>query len=160
MIIDRNRLLMTLLYWLKYRLIFILVKFCKVRLIVNINIKLNWDILVKLWFSTTCWVKALINDYFNDKTIVCATESSNPTPKDKTILFWCKEKHTIKTQVIIEQETKKLLQQVFARKKHELCFIKESKINFKNISVVDEWLSRYKKITCVPNTTKKTRKTL
>ncbi|UNF61537.1 hypothetical protein [Spiroplasma poulsonii] len=56
--------------------------------------------------------------------------NSNPTlKKNKTILFLVKKKHTIKTQVIIRQgNQKKLLQQVFARKKHDYALFKESKI--------------------------------
>ncbi|UNF62304.1 hypothetical protein [Spiroplasma poulsonii] len=48
----------------------------------------------------------------------------NPTNAQKTKQSYSgKRKHTIKTQVIIEQETKNYCNKFFARKKHDYAFI-------------------------------------
>ncbi|UNF62463.1 transposase [Spiroplasma poulsonii] len=72
------------------------------------------------------------------KTInIDATETSNPTPKDKTILFLVKKKHTIKTQVLYRTRNQKLLQTKFSvREKHDYALFKESKSHFKNTKLI------------------------
>ncbi|WP_416375209.1 hypothetical protein [Spiroplasma poulsonii] len=63
-----------------------------VRLIVIVIFKWIEDILIKNSdFQQLAGKKALINDYFNDKTIIIdATETpiQRPKKKTKTILFW------------------------------------------------------------------------
>ncbi|UNF61951.1 hypothetical protein MNU24_00325 [Spiroplasma poulsonii] len=55
-------------------------------------------------------------------------QTQSNAQKEQKQSYSGKEKHTIKTQVIIEQKTK-LLQQVFrSRKKHDYLYLKESKI--------------------------------
>ncbi|WP_416375179.1 helix-turn-helix domain-containing protein [Spiroplasma poulsonii] len=88
-----NRLLMTLLYWREYQTYFHLGKSFDISE-ANCYRNIKWieDILIKNSdFQQLAGKKAIINDYFNDKTIIIdATETPNPTPKKKTktILFW------------------------------------------------------------------------
>ncbi|UNF61970.1 transposase family protein [Spiroplasma poulsonii] len=86
-----NRLLMTLLYWREYQTYFHLGKSFDISGLIVIVI-LNWieDIFkLKTLIFNNLLVKALINDYFNDKTIIIdATETPIQRLKDKTILFW------------------------------------------------------------------------
>ncbi|UNF61468.1 hypothetical protein [Spiroplasma poulsonii] len=57
--------------------------------------------------------------------------NSNPTPKkNKSNLILGKEKHTIKTQVIIEQEIKNYCNKFSLGKKHDYALFKESKSQF------------------------------
>ncbi|WP_416375145.1 transposase family protein [Spiroplasma poulsonii] len=98
------------------------------------NIKWIEDILIKNSdFQQLAGKKALINDYFNDKTIIYddATETPIQRPKKRQKQYYSgkKKKHTIKTQVIIEQETKKIIATSFSLgKKHDYALFKESKI--------------------------------
>ncbi|MBW3058726.1 MAG: IS5/IS1182 family transposase [Spiroplasma poulsonii] len=129
-----NRLLMTLLYWREYQTYFHLGKsfdiseancYRNIKWIENILIK-NSD------FQQLAGKKALINDYFNDKTIIIdATETpiQRSKKRQKQSYSGKKKKHTIKTQVIIEQETKKIIATSFSLgKKHDYALFKESKI--------------------------------
>ncbi|UZQ30206.1 MAG: IS5 family transposase [Spiroplasma phoeniceum] len=129
-----NRLLMTLSYWREYRTYFHLGKnFGISEANCYRNIKWIEDILIKHPdFQQVAGKKALINDYFNDKTIIIdATETPIQRPKkgQKQSYSGKKKKHTIKTQVIIEQETKKIIATSFSLgKKHDYALFKESKI--------------------------------
>ncbi|UZQ29745.1 MAG: transposase family protein [Spiroplasma phoeniceum] len=93
-----NRLLMTLSYWREYRTYFHLAKIfdisesscCR-------NIKWIEDILIKdSDFQQLAGKKSLINDYFNDKTIIIdVTETPIQRPKkDKNNLILVKRKKT------------------------------------------------------------------
>ncbi|WP_416375326.1 helix-turn-helix domain-containing protein [Spiroplasma poulsonii] len=121
---------MTLLYWREYQTYFHLGKSFDISE-ANCYRNIKWieDILIKNSdFQQLAGKKALINDYFNDKTIIIdATETPIQRPKkDKNNLILGKKKktHTIKTQVIIEQETKKIIATSFSLgKKTWLCFI-------------------------------------
>ncbi|WP_416375280.1 transposase family protein [Spiroplasma poulsonii] len=64
-----------------------------------------------------------------------------PKKRQKQSYSGKKKKHTIKTQVIIEQETKKLLlQQVFSLgKKHDYALFKESKIPILKKYQINSW---------------------
>ncbi|MBW1241785.1 MAG: IS5 family transposase [Spiroplasma poulsonii] len=129
-----NRLLMTLLYWREYQTYFHLGKSFDISE-ANCYRNIKWieDILIKNSdFQQLAGKKALINDYFNDKTIIIdATETPIQRPKkgQKQSYSGKKKKHTIKTQVIIEQETKKIIETSFSLgKKHDYALFKESKI--------------------------------
>ncbi|WP_105628997.1 IS5 family transposase [Spiroplasma poulsonii] len=129
-----NRLLMTLLYWREYQTYFHLGKSFDISE-ANCYRNIKWieDILIKNSdFQQLAGKKALINDYFNDKTIIIdATETPIQRPKkgQKQSYSGKKKKHTIKTQVIIEQETKKIIATSFSlEKKHDYALFKESKI--------------------------------
>ncbi|MBW3058820.1 MAG: IS5/IS1182 family transposase [Spiroplasma poulsonii] len=129
-----NRLLMTLLYWREYQTYFHLGKSFDISE-ANCYRNIKWieDILIKNSdFQQLAGKKALINDYFNDKTIIIdATETPIQRPKkgQKQSYSGKKKKHTIKTQVIIEQETKKIIATSFSLgKKHYYALFKESKI--------------------------------
>ncbi|MBW3058538.1 IS5 family transposase [Spiroplasma poulsonii] len=129
-----NRLLMTLLYWREYQTYFHLGKSFDISE-ANCYRNIKWieDILIKNSdFQQLAGKKALINDYFNDKTIIIdATETPIQRPKkgQKQSYSGKKKKHTIKTQVIIEQETKKNIATSFSLgKKHDYALFKESKI--------------------------------
>ncbi|MBW1242167.1 MAG: IS5 family transposase [Spiroplasma poulsonii] len=129
-----NRLLMTLLYWREYQTYFHLGKSFDISE-ANCYRNIKWieDILIKNSdFQQLAGKKALINDYFNDKTIIIdATETPIQRPKkgQKQSYSGKKKKHTIKTQVIIEQETKKIIATSFSLgKKHDYALFKESKI--------------------------------
>ncbi|WP_416375065.1 transposase family protein [Spiroplasma poulsonii] len=122
---------MTLLYWREYQTYFHLGKSFDISE-ANCYRNIKWieDILIKNSdFQQLAGKKALINDdYFNDKTIIIidATETpiQRPKKRQKQSYSGKKKKHTIKTQVIIEQETKKnYCNKFFARKKTWLCFI-------------------------------------
>ncbi|RUP76582.1 hypothetical protein D6D54_05995 [Spiroplasma poulsonii] len=81
---------------------------------------------------------------FNKKYIIDLIRVKNPTCYDATetpiqrskkrqkqSYSGKKKKHTIKTQVIIEQETKKLLQQVFRSEKNMIMlYLKNQKSQF------------------------------
>ncbi|WP_105629023.1 IS5 family transposase [Spiroplasma poulsonii] len=129
-----NRLLMTLLYWREYQTYFHLGKSFDISE-ANCYRNIKWieDILIKNSdFQQLAGKKALINDYFNDKTIIIdATETPIQRPKkgQKQSYSGKKKKHTIKTQVIIEQETKKIIATSFSLgKKYDYALFKESKI--------------------------------
>ncbi|WP_105628911.1 IS5 family transposase [Spiroplasma poulsonii] len=129
-----NRLLMTLLYWREYQTYFHLGKSFDISE-ANFYRNIKWieDILIKNSdFQQLAGKKALINDYFNDKTIIIdATETPIQRPKkgQKQSYSGKKKKHTIKTQVIIEQETKKIIATSFSLgKKHDYALFKELKI--------------------------------
>ncbi|UNF61343.1 hypothetical protein [Spiroplasma poulsonii] len=68
-------------------------------------------------------VKALINDYFNDKPLLLMLLKlqSNRPKRQSPSLFLVKRKTHDQTQVIIEQETKN--DNKFFRSKTWLCFI-------------------------------------
>ncbi|UZQ30062.1 MAG: IS5 family transposase [Spiroplasma phoeniceum] len=162
-----NRLLMTLSYLREYRTYFHLGKnFGISEANCYRNIKWIEDILIKHPdFQQVAGKKALINDYFNDKTIIIdATETPIQRPKkDKNNLILVKrKKHTIKTQVIIEQETKKIIATSFSLgKKHDCALFKESKISIlKNTKLIVD--SGYQGIQKIHNNilipTKKTKK--
>ncbi|WP_342223526.1 IS5 family transposase [Spiroplasma endosymbiont of Asaphidion curtum] len=129
-----NRLLMTLSYWREYRTYFHLGKSFDIsEASCYRNIKWIEDILIKHPdFQQLAGKKALINDYFNDKTIIIdATETPIQRPKkgQKQSYSGKKKKHTIKTQVIIEKESKIIIAtNFFLGKKHDFCLFKESKI--------------------------------
>ncbi|WP_416375263.1 transposase family protein [Spiroplasma poulsonii] len=82
-----NRLLMTLLYWREYQTYFHLGKSFDISE-ANCYRNIKWieDILIKNSdFQQLAGKKALINDYFNDKTIIIdATETPIQRPKKKT----------------------------------------------------------------------------
>ncbi|MBW3058639.1 MAG: IS5/IS1182 family transposase [Spiroplasma poulsonii] len=129
-----NRLLRTLLYWREYQTYFHLGKSFDISE-ANCYRNIKWieDILIKNSdFQQLAGKKALINDYFNDKTIIIdATETpiQRPKKRQKQSYSGKKKKHTIKTQVIIEQETKKIIATSFLLgKKHDYALFKESKI--------------------------------
>ncbi|UZQ30187.1 MAG: IS5 family transposase [Spiroplasma phoeniceum] len=162
-----NRLLMTLSYWGEYRTYFHLGKnFGISESICYRNIKLIEDILIKHPdFQQVAGKKALINDYFNDKTIiidVTETPIQPPKKRQKQSYSGKKKKHTIKTQVIIEQETKKIIATSFSfEKKHDYALFKESKILIlKNTKLIVD--SGYQGIQKIHNNvimpTKKTKK--
>ncbi|UZQ30262.1 MAG: transposase family protein [Spiroplasma phoeniceum] len=94
-----NRLLMTLSYWREYRTYFHLGKnFGISESNCYRNIKWIEDILIKHPdFQQVAGKKALINDYFNDKTIIIdATETPIQRPKkDKNNLILVKRKNTL-----------------------------------------------------------------
>ncbi|WP_416375225.1 transposase family protein [Spiroplasma poulsonii] len=126
-----NRLLMTLLYWREYQTYFHLGKSFDISE-ANCYRNIKWieDILIKNSdFQQLAGKKALINDYFNDKKLYyywCYRNSpiQRPKKRQKQSYSGKKKKHTIKTQVIIEQETKKnYCNKFFVRKKTWLCFI-------------------------------------
>ncbi|UNF61895.1 hypothetical protein [Spiroplasma poulsonii] len=77
--------------------------------------------------------------------------NSNPTPKKTKQSYSGKRKHTIKTQVIIEQETKKLLQTSFSLLENMIMFLylKNQKSQFlKNTKlIVDSGYQGIQKIT-------------
>ncbi|UZQ31280.1 MAG: IS5 family transposase [Spiroplasma phoeniceum] len=133
-----NRLLMTLSYWLEYRTYFHLGKnFGISEANCYRNIKWIEDILIKHPdFQQVAGKKALINDYFNNKTRyrkksidVTETPIQRPKKRQKQSYSGKKKKHTIKKQVIIEQETKKIIATSFSLgKKHDYALFKESKI--------------------------------
>ncbi len=55
----------------------------------------------------------------------------NAQKKSKTILFRKKKKHTIKTQVIIEKDSKKIISSYFSYgKNHDFKILKNSKTKF------------------------------
>ncbi|UNF61853.1 hypothetical protein [Spiroplasma poulsonii] len=84
------------------------------------NIKWIEDILIKNSdFQQLAGKKALINDYFNDKTIIIdATENSIQRQKAKqSYLVHTRSKHKYWTK------PKKYCNKFFARKKHEYTFI-------------------------------------
>ncbi|WP_416375219.1 transposase family protein [Spiroplasma poulsonii] len=76
----------------------------------------------------------MINDYFNDKTIiidVTETPIQRPKKRQKQSYLVKKEKHTIKTQVIIEQETKKIIATSFSLGKNMIMlYLKNQKSQF------------------------------
>ncbi|UNF62501.1 hypothetical protein [Spiroplasma poulsonii] len=118
---------MTLLYWLIISDLFsFLGVLILVRLIITVILWINIFLIWKLWL-TTCWVKALINDYFNDKTIIIDANENfqSNAQKDKKQSYSGKRKHTIKTHNI-EQETKIIANKVFVGKTW-LCLFEESK---------------------------------
>ncbi|WP_416375229.1 helix-turn-helix domain-containing protein [Spiroplasma poulsonii] len=84
---------MTLLYWREYQTYFHLGKSFDISE-ANCYRNIKWieDILIKNSdFQQLAGKKALINDIFNDKTIIIdATETpiQRPKKKTKTILFW------------------------------------------------------------------------
>ncbi|WP_416375073.1 helix-turn-helix domain-containing protein [Spiroplasma poulsonii] len=93
-----NRLLMTLLYWREYQTYFHLGKSFDISE-ANCYRNIKWieDILIKNSdFQQLAGKKALINDYFNDKTIIIdATETPIQRPKkDKNNLILVKIKNT------------------------------------------------------------------
>ncbi|UZQ30138.1 MAG: transposase family protein [Spiroplasma phoeniceum] len=94
-----NRLLMTLSYWREYRTYFHLGKnFGISEANCYRNIKWIEDILIKHPdFQQVAGKKALINDYFNDKTIIIdATETPIQRPKKyKNNLILVKRKNTL-----------------------------------------------------------------
>lgn len=94
-----NRLLMTLSYWREYRTYFHLGKnFGISEANCYRNIKWIEDVLIKHHdFQQLAGKKALINDYFNDKTIIIdATETPIQRPKkDKNNLILVKRKNTL-----------------------------------------------------------------
>ncbi|UZQ30087.1 MAG: transposase family protein [Spiroplasma phoeniceum] len=94
-----NRLLMTLSYWREYRTYFHLAKSFDISE-ANCYRNIKWieDILIKHPdFQQVAGKKALINDYFNDKTIIIdATETPIQRPKkDKNNLILVKIKNTL-----------------------------------------------------------------
>ncbi|UZQ29088.1 MAG: IS5 family transposase [Spiroplasma phoeniceum] len=162
-----NRLLMTLSYWREYRTYFHLGKnFGISEANCYRNIKWIEDILIKHPdFQQVAGKKALINDYFNYKTIIIdVTETPIQRPKkgQKQSYSGKKKKHTIKTQIIIEQETKKIIATSFSLgKKHDYVLFKESKIAIlKNTKLIVD--SGYQGIQKIHNNvimpTKKTKK--
>ncbi|UZQ29222.1 MAG: IS5 family transposase [Spiroplasma phoeniceum] len=162
-----NRLLMTLSYWREYRTYFHLGKnFGISEANCYRNIKWIEDILIKHPdFQQVAGKKALINDYFNDKTIIIdATETpiQRPKKRQKQSYSGKKKKHIIKTQVIIEQETEKIIATSFSLgKKHDYALFKESKIAIlKNTKlIVDsgyQWIQKIHNNVLIP--TKKTKK--
>ncbi len=94
-----NRLLMTLSYWREYRTYFHLGKSFDISEVSCYrNIKWIEDILIKHPdFQQLAGKKALINDYFNDKTIIIdARETPIQRPKkDKNNLIQEKRKNTL-----------------------------------------------------------------
>ncbi|WP_416375271.1 helix-turn-helix domain-containing protein [Spiroplasma poulsonii] len=85
---------MTLLYWREYQTYFHLGKSFDISE-ANCYRNIKWieDILIKNSdFQQLAGKKALINDYFNDKTIIIDAMlpklQSNAQKRDKTILFW------------------------------------------------------------------------
>ncbi|UZQ29592.1 MAG: transposase family protein [Spiroplasma phoeniceum] len=93
-----NRLLMTLSYWREYRSYFHLAKSFDINeYSFYRNIKWIEGILIKHSdFQQLAGKKSLINDYFNDKTIIIdATETPIQRPKkDKNNLILVKRKNT------------------------------------------------------------------
>ncbi|UZQ29855.1 MAG: IS5 family transposase [Spiroplasma phoeniceum] len=162
-----NRLLTTLSYWREYRAYFHLAKSFDIsESSFYRNIKWIEDILIKhSYFQQIAGKKSLINDYFNDKNIIIdVTETPIQRPKktQKQSYSGKKKKHTIKTQVIIEQETKKIIATSFSLgKKHDYALFKESKISIlKNTKLIVD--SGYQGIQKIHNNilipTKKTKK--
>ncbi|UNF61883.1 transposase family protein [Spiroplasma poulsonii] len=124
---------MTLLYWREYQTYFHLGKSFDISE-ANCYRNIKWieDILIKNSdFQQLAGKKALINDYFNDKTIIIdATETPIQRPKkDKNNLILVKKNNDQNTSNVSNKKTKKLLRkQVFALKKHDYALFKESKI--------------------------------
>ncbi|WP_408988046.1 transposase [Spiroplasma poulsonii] len=81
--------------------------------------------------------------------MIDATETPIQRLKRQKQSYSGKEKHTIKTQVIIRQETKNYCNRFSLGKKHDYAFIKESKIPIlKNTKlIVDSGYQRNTKIT-------------
>ncbi|UZQ29834.1 MAG: IS5 family transposase [Spiroplasma phoeniceum] len=162
-----NRLLMTLSYWQEYQTYFHLAKIFDIsESSCYRNIKWIEDILIKHSdFQQIAGKKSLINDYFNDKTIIIdVTETPIQRPKktQKKSYSGKKKKHTIKTQVIVEQETKKIIATSFSLgKKHDYALFKESKISIlKNTKLIVDsgYQGIQKKSQQCSNTYKKTKK--
>ncbi|UNF62622.1 hypothetical protein [Spiroplasma poulsonii] len=89
--------------------------------------------LIKTLIFNNLLVKALINDYFNDKNYYywCHQKlQSNAQKKTKTILFWGKRKTGQEHKVIIEQETKNYCNKFSLGKNMIMLLFKESKSQF------------------------------
>ncbi|WP_323754989.1 transposase family protein [Spiroplasma poulsonii] len=128
-----NRLLMTLLYWREYQTYFHLGKSFDISE-ANCYRNIKWieDILIKNsdFQQLAGKKKALINDYFNDKTIIIdATETPIQRPKKdkkkKKQSYSGKKKktHDQNTSNYRTRKQKKYCNKFFARKKTWLCFI-------------------------------------
>ncbi|WP_241970090.1 helix-turn-helix domain-containing protein [Spiroplasma poulsonii] len=120
---------MTLLYWREYQTYFHLGKSFDISE-ANCYRNIKWieDILIKNSdFQQLAGKKALINDYFNDKTIIIdATETPIQRPKkDKNNLILVKKKktHDQNTSNYRTRNKKNYCNKFFARKKTWLCFI-------------------------------------
>ncbi len=129
-----NHLLMTLSYWREYCTYFHLGKsFGISESNCYRNIKWIENTLIKHPdFQQLAGKKTLINKYFNDKTIIIdATETAIQCPKKdkKNTIPKKKKKHTIKTQIILEKESKTIIATNFAcGKTDDFRLFKESKI--------------------------------
>ncbi|UNF61509.1 hypothetical protein MNU24_06230 [Spiroplasma poulsonii] len=83
--------------------------------------------LIKTLIFNNLLVKALINDYFNDKLLLMLPKLQSNAQKRQNNLISGKKKNTrsnIATSVV-----QKLLQQVFRSKKHDYALFKESKLH-------------------------------
>ncbi|WP_416375159.1 helix-turn-helix domain-containing protein [Spiroplasma poulsonii] len=120
---------MTLLYWREYQTYFHLGKSFDISE-ANCYRNIKWieDILIKNSdFQQLAGKKALINDYFNDKTIIIdATETpiQRPKKRQKQSYSGKKEKtHDQNTSNYRTRNQKNYCNKFFARKKTWLCFI-------------------------------------
>ncbi|UNF61471.1 hypothetical protein [Spiroplasma poulsonii] len=138
---------MTLLYWRNIRLIFHLGKVFLILIVgLIVIVILNWIEILKSDFQQLALVKTLINDYLMIKLLYYWCCKLQSTWKDKNNTYSGKEKHTIKTQVIIEQ-SRKIVQQVFAQEKKQIMlYLKNQNPNFKNTKlIVDSGYQEYTK---------------
>ncbi|WP_416375267.1 transposase family protein [Spiroplasma poulsonii] len=141
-----NRLLMTLLYWREYQTYFHLGKSFDISE-ANCYRNIKWieDILIKNSdFQQLAGKKALINDYFNDKTIIIdATETPIQRPKkDKNNLILVKRKntHDQNTSNYRTRNQKKIIATSFSLgKKHDYALFKESKIPILKKYQINSW---------------------
>ncbi|WP_339045928.1 IS5 family transposase [Spiroplasma endosymbiont of Colias croceus] len=131
-----NRLLMTLEYWREYRTYFHITKSYGIsESSCYRNIKWIENTLIKHPdFQQLDGQKSLLNNNFKDKTVIIdVTESTIQRPKKGQKQYYSrkKKKHTIKTQVIIEKDSKKIISSYFSYgKNHDFKILKNSKTKF------------------------------
>ncbi|WP_416375116.1 transposase family protein [Spiroplasma poulsonii] len=132
-----NRLLMTLLYWREYQTYFHLGKSFDISE-ANCYRNIKWieDILIKNSdFQQLAGKKALINDYFNDKTIIIdATETPIQRPKKRQKQSYSgkkKKTHDQNTSNYRTRNQKKLLASFFRSEKNMIMlYLKNQKSQF------------------------------
>lgn len=131
-----ERILMTLEYWREYRTYFHIADSYGISESTCFrNIKWIEDNLLKHRdFQQINGQKSLLNDNLKDKTIIIdVTESAIQRPKKRQKQYYSgkKKKHTIKVQLIIEKDNKKIISSYFScGKNHDFKILKDSKAKF------------------------------